>query len=122
MKVPLLWIPFTIGLLCSCNGTTNQVVRDRKALLRPIKAKLTRSQESTQYDEVKCGLQDAAGNLWFGTTHEGVYHYDGKGFSQFTVSDGLSDNTVWSILEDRKGRIWFSGEESENGISSYTGI
>lgn len=118
MKVPLLWIPFTIGLLCSCNGTTNQVVRDRKALPRPFKAKLTRSQGSTQNDEVKCGLQDGAGNLWFGTAHEGVYRYDVKGFSQFTVTDGLSDNTVWSILEDGKGKIWFG---TDSGLSRWDG-
>lgn len=103
--------------MCSCTGSTN-LVEERQVPPRPTTAKLTRSQGSTQYDEVKCGLQDAVGNLWFGTTGEGVYRYDGKGFSQFTAKDGLSNNTVWSILEDNKGRIWFG---TDSGLSRWDG-
>jgi ligand-binding sensor domain-containing protein len=46
------------------------------------------------------------GNLWFGTTGEGVYKYDGKSFSQFTASNGLNSNKVYCILEDKDGKIW----------------
>ena len=35
----------------------------------------------------------------FGTTGEGGYQYDGKEFTQFTEKDGLSDNSVWSIIK-----------------------
>ncbi|GAB2558355.1 two-component regulator propeller domain-containing protein [Spirosoma aerophilum] len=49
---------------------------------------------------------DKTGNLWFGTTGEGVYRYDGKLFTQFTKQDGLSSNTVWCLVEDRAGNIW----------------
>lgn len=116
-RVPLLCLPLTAALMCSCTGSTN-LVEERQVPPRPTTAKLTRSQGSTQYDEVKCGLQDAVGNLWFGTTGEGVYRYDGKGFSQFTAKDGLSNNTVWSILEDNKGRIWFG---TDSGLSRWDG-
>lgn len=61
---------------------------------------------------------DKAGNLWFGTTGEGVYRYDGKLFSQFTVKDGLSNNTVWCMAEDNNGNIWCG---TDKGISRFDG-
>ena len=71
------------------------------------KPKLTKTQGSDISNEVRCALQDKAGNLWFGTTGEGVYRYDGKLFTQFTIKDGLSNNGVYSILEDKNSNIWF---------------
>ncbi|HMI05981.1 MAG TPA: two-component regulator propeller domain-containing protein [Flavobacterium sp.] len=80
--------------------------------------KLIRTQGSDKYQNVHCGLQDKSGNLWFGTTGEGIYRYNGKSFTQFTVKDGLSSNTVWSILEDLNGNIWCG---TAAGISLYDG-
>ena len=68
--------------------------------------KLIKTQGSHQGDNVHCSLQDKAGNLWFGTTGEGVYKYDGKLFSQITASNGLNSNTVWCMLEDKDAKIW----------------
>src|SRR5271169_4006715 len=76
--------------------------------------KLIKTQGKDQYSETRCGLQDKSGNLWFGTTGEGVYRYDGKLFTQFTVKEGLNSNTVYSILEDKIGNIWFSGRSHGN--------
>ena len=55
---------------------------------------------------VQCGLQDKAGNLWFGTSENGLYKYDGKSFSQFLVNDGLNSNIISCLLEDIDGKIW----------------
>lgn len=80
--------------------------------------KLIKTQGTDQYQNVHCSLQDKDGNLWFGTTGEGVYRFDGKMFTQFTVKDGLSDNKVWCILEDASGNIWFG---TDKGLSRYDG-
>jgi hypothetical protein len=40
--------------------------------------------------------------------------YNGESFTHFTEKEGLSNNIVWSILEDNKGNLWMS---TENGIS-----
>jgi ligand-binding sensor domain-containing protein len=69
--------------------------------------KLARTQGSSKYANVHCSLQDHHGNYWFGTTGEGIYHYDGRSFTQFTEEDGLSSNFVWCVYEDKEGRIWF---------------
>jgi ligand-binding sensor domain-containing protein len=80
--------------------------------------KLVKTQGSGIYDEVFCAVQDKAGNIWFGTTGEGAYRYDGKLFTQFTVKDGLTSNTIFSVLEDKAGNIWFG---TDNGIYRYNG-
>ena len=69
--------------------------------------RIIKTQGTDKNQNVQCGLLDKAGNLWFGTTGEGVYRYDGRSFSNFTEKDGLCSNSVWSILEDRTGKIWF---------------
>lgn len=84
--------------------------------------KLIKNHFSDEYqalsDNIHCGLQDKAGKLWFGTTGDGVYQFDGKLFINFTTKEGLSSNTVWSILEDRAGYIWFG---TADGICRYDG-
>jgi ligand-binding sensor domain-containing protein len=66
---------------------------------------------------VSCGLQDKAGNIWFGTS-DGLYKYDGQSFSQFLVNDGLSSNDISCILEDKDGKIWVG---TKAGLSLYAG-
>lgn len=69
-------------------------------------------------DNVHCGLQDRTGKLWFGTTGAGVYCYDGKSFTNYTVKDGLNNDHVWSIYEDKDGNILLG---TNLGISLYNG-
>ncbi len=111
----LLFLPVFIN---SCNGqvkTTDLKERVGAAVGHP---KIRKTQGANEYQNIHCGLQDRAGNLWFGTTGEGVYRFDGKLFIQYTVKDGLSSNTVWSILEDTEGNIWFG---TDAGVCRYDG-
>ena len=77
------------------------------------KARLIKTQGSNEHQNIHCSLQDKNGNLWFGTTGEGVYRFDEKEFTQFTEQDGLSNNTVWCMLEDDEGNIWFGTDDLE---------
>ncbi|MEI9810754.1 MAG: two-component regulator propeller domain-containing protein [Bacteroidota bacterium] len=59
-------------------------------------------------------LEDRRGSLWFATTDSGVYNYPsasfragGKTFKHFTTREGLVNNRVMSIYEDKAGNIWF---------------
>ena len=67
---------------------------------------------------VGCELQDKAGNIWFSTSGEGVYRFDGKSFTNFTTKDGLSSNDVSAIIEDKAGNILFG---TKSGICKYNG-
>lgn len=63
-------------------------------------------------------LEDTNGILWFGTIGSGVYRYDGKTFQNITTKDGLVNNEVGWIYEDRSGNIWFG---LNGGVSCYDG-
>lgn len=106
----------------SCNGQTKtEQTKEIVVGQQPFTSKntkLTKTQGTTVHQNVNNSLQDKAGNLWFGTTGEGIYRYDGKEFMQFTEKDGLSNNKVFSILEDKSGNIWFG---TDNGVSRYDG-
>ncbi|WP_379846374.1 ligand-binding sensor domain-containing protein [Larkinella bovis] len=79
--------------------------------------KLIRTQ-GVESGNVGCELQDKAGNLWFSTGGQGVYRYDGKSFTNFTTRNGLSDNEVSVIIEDKAGHILFG---TKSGICQYDG-
>ncbi|MBK9449867.1 MAG: hypothetical protein IPN95_10800 [Bacteroidetes bacterium] len=68
--------------------------------------KLIKTIGDPRYGNVNCILQDKAGNLWFGTTENGLYKYDGKSFVRFLKADGLNSNDISALLEDRDGKIW----------------
>jgi len=63
-------------------------------------------------------LEDSKGNFWFGSIGSGVYYYDGKSFKNFTTKDGLANNEVTTIYEDRTGDIWLG---TNGGASRYDG-
>ena len=49
--------------------------------------------------------QDKEGFIWFGT-ETGVSRFDGTHFKNFTVNDGLPDNTIIRVYADAMGRVW----------------
>lgn len=105
-------------------------------------SKLKKTQGSQSSDNVRCSLQDQAGNLWFGTTGEGLYKYDGQSFTQFTATKKLDNNTprksidvlldnnqltttnalksnmVYCLLEDKAANIWIG---TAAGVVRYDG-
>ncbi|MFY7733675.1 MAG: two-component regulator propeller domain-containing protein, partial [Bacteroidia bacterium] len=50
--------------------------------------KLIKTIGDPKYGSVQCILEDKAGNLWFGTTENGLYKFDGKIFSRYLMDDG----------------------------------
>ena len=62
-------------------------------------------------------IEDSNANLWFGT-HSGIYKYDGKTFTNYSVNDGLCDNLVSNILIDRTGTIWVG---TWGGVCKFNG-
>ncbi len=79
---------------------------------------LPASTRGSTYANVHCGIRDKVGKLWFGTTSEGVYRYDGEAMTAYTEKDGLCSNCVYSVLEDRSGNIWFG---TDAGACRYDG-
>ncbi|MBC7773331.1 MAG: hypothetical protein H7210_12610 [Pyrinomonadaceae bacterium] len=63
-------------------------------------------------------FQDRKGNYWFGSDVQGVYRYDGKSLRQFTGEDGLCNDRVRGIQEDKSGNMYFT---TADGISKFDG-
>lgn len=78
----------------------------------------TPTQLPQQGDNVSGILEEKNGNLWFSTTNNGVYRYDGKSFKNFTIKDGLKNNAVLAMLQDKNGNIWFG---TFSGLSVFDG-
>ena len=97
----------------ACNGPVKKDLPKEKE-----HPKLIKTIGDPRYGNVNCSLQDKEGNLWFGTSENGLYKYDGKSFRQFLVTDGLNSNTINDILEDKAGKIWIG---TKKGLCVYDG-
>lgn len=121
-KNPIFSLLLITIFFTSCNGQT-KTKQPNETVVKQLSftsknTKLIKTQGTNEYQNIHCIIQDKDGNLWLGTTGEGVYRYDGKEFTQFTEKDGLSNNSVWSILEDKSGNIWFG---TDNGVCRFDG-
>jgi ligand-binding sensor domain-containing protein len=51
--------------------------------------------------------EDAEGNIWFGDRDTGVWKYDGKTLTNYSISDKLSNPMIWTIYKDNKNNLLF---------------
>ena len=109
--------------LTSCNGQPKQTEGKQQILAQSVKMD-SPAQISEYVVEI---FEDTKGNLWMGTMSDGAVRLDaclndsvgqGKTLTYFSTKDGLCDNTVVSIAEDKEGNIWFG---THAGASKYDG-
>jgi len=70
-------------------------------------------------DRICVIFQDSKENYWFGSNGKGIYYFKGSELKQITTENGLIDNTIRGIQEDKMGNIFI---ETPEGISKYNGI
>ena len=72
-------------------------------------------------DECHCIFEDSRRQVWVGTTGHGLAQIDNttdeKKVMLYTMADGLSDNNVESIVEDKSGSVWIG---TDNGLTQYS--
>ncbi|MCB9292031.1 MAG: response regulator [Lewinellaceae bacterium] len=68
--------------------------------------------------QVKVILQDKQGAFWFGTYGGGAIKYDGRNFTCLLNENGLIDDKVDDLIEDRNGKIWIA---TNSGVSQFDG-
>ena len=81
----------------------------------------TGESNSLSHNHVNCIYRDTSGILWITTYGGGLnkLHFDEQGIPHFTpysTKNGLPNNTLYGILEDKKGFLWIS---SNKGISKF---
>lgn len=66
--------------------------------------------------QVLAVCQDRTGVMWFGTNGGGITKYDGNSYEYITDKNGLGDNVIYSIVEDKRGRILIG---TNSGVTIY---
>lgn len=55
---------------------------------------------------ISCILRDSDGCLWVGSDGSGLFRFASGHWSHFSQQEGLGDDSVLSLLEDREGSLW----------------
>jgi len=110
IKLIYLILIFTLNFSCVEKKSTEKEV-NKSQLLRTSKADTLKFTSG-----IRAIFQDSKDNYWFGSHNEGVSYYNGKSFEYFTINEGLFDNQIRSIQEDKNGNILFG---TSKGVSIY---
>ncbi len=68
-------------------------------------------------DFVRALLADADGTMWAGT-NDGLLRISEAGLRRFSVRDGLSSNTVFSLRKDSAGSLWIGTTNGLNRLAN----
>jgi len=71
---------------------------------------LNKSNSNLSSDVIYCLYKDSKNRMWAGTMGGGLCLYDEstRKFRTYNEKDGLSNNIICSIVEDKKGFLWLS--------------
>jgi ligand-binding sensor domain-containing protein len=114
MKLTLLLLSL-LTFLTSCIGQNNTKKSFSEKLNNPVATGDTVSKLS---NNIMVIYQDRENNYWFGSWKDGLYKYNGKSIVHFSLKDGLPDNRVEEIKEDKLGNIYFN---TSKGLCKYDG-
>jgi ligand-binding sensor domain-containing protein len=104
-----------LTFLTSCNVQTNTQTHNSEKLNEPPSIGDTVRELSNNIMVIH---HDRENNYWFGSWKDGLYKYDGKVMIHFTTKDGLPDNRIEEIKEDKLGIIYFN---TSKGLCQYNG-
>jgi signal transduction histidine kinase/ligand-binding sensor domain-containing protein/CheY-like chemotaxis protein len=96
-----IWFATTLGLLTFRPGVSQT---------------LEQFPDSATRSSATCIFRDREGGYWLGTAGRGVLHYNGRWWMRFHSGDGLLDNFVNTICEDKAGNLWFG---TANGLTRF---
>ncbi len=106
-------------LFTSCNGQVKTEVH-KENIAKNISSKIPKPRGLNKDADIGFGIHDKEGNIWFGTYGEGVFKFDGKTFTNYTMNEGLNSNTIYSIVEDKEGNIWVGTNKGLNHFNGHT--
>ncbi len=117
MKLNTLLFLVILTLLTSCNGQTASQTENK--VLSDHYAAIAIGDTVSELDKtIWVIFQDKNNHYWFGSDGKGVYRYDGKIILHFSTKDGLINDRIRGIQEDKSGNIFIT---SLDGINKFDG-
>ena len=92
------------SMLIGCEGGLRRLEQGRFVPFQSASLEADRLRGSTP-------RHDRDGGLWIGTTNDGLYRVANGVADHFGAADGLSDDKVSALFEDREGNIWVATPE-----------
>ena len=84
--------------------------------LKTMRTELLSRQPPTSLTEFVSSYEDNEGNIWLGTTRNGLFRVRKQVITAYSKADGLSENNVYPIFEDRRGVVWIG---ATGGVHKY---
>lgn len=108
---------YLLVVLTSCNGQT--ISQTENKILSDLNSTITIGDTVSELDKnIWIIFQDKSNHYWFGSDGQGVYRYDGKTILHFSTKDGLLNNRIRGIQEDKLGNVFIT---SLDGINKFDG-
>jgi signal transduction histidine kinase/ligand-binding sensor domain-containing protein len=92
------------SILIGCDGGLRRLEQGRFVPFQSASLDADRLRGSTP-------LHDRDGGLWVGTANDGLYRVANGVADHFGAADGLSDDRVSALFEDREGNVWVATPE-----------
>lgn len=104
-------------LLTSCNGQT--ISQTENKIISAQNSTIAVGKTVSELDKsIWIIFQDKNNHYWYGSDGQGVYRYDGKTILHFSTKDGLLNNRIRGIQEDKLGNVFIT---SLDGINKFDG-
>ncbi len=111
----LLFSLLTIFISCNGQGNSNiakSTIIDQNATI--VTGEIVSETDNTIF----IVFQDKNNNYWFGSDGQGLYRYDGKVILHFSTKNGLPNNRIRGIQEDKSGNVFIT---TLDGICKFDG-
>lgn len=105
-----------VGLVTACSVPEQRSTATSTHSVAPASTWSDSADQVSTY--IRCIFQDRDGNLWFGTTTDGVVRYDGASLTHFNAANGFGSDWVNAIAQDIAGHLWFA---TRDGAVRYDG-
>jgi ligand-binding sensor domain-containing protein len=111
---PIYSLLLVLIILTSCNGQVKPKTQKENEDAQIGQTKIPMPIGANKDVPIVASIEDSDGNLWFGSVGEGLFKYDGKTFVHFGMEQGLNSNFIYSILQDKTGKIWVGTNKGLN--------
>ena len=113
MKTSTIILFNVLTILSSCSGQNPSAVADRFSNVQEFSLEI--GDTVSELDKTIWIIFQAKNNhYWFGSDGQGVYRYDGKTILRFSTKDGLSNDRIRGIQEDKLGNIFITSLDGSN--------